>query len=125
MNNIYLSIWGRQFDLSITYDCYSDEEILDSQKMALEAFIRDDTILEASLNKVKEYCLSVNRAEVGSDSIENIFKFVMPKYIYVPRETKKHIVAVMCNYRFDQEHGIAIIFENEKFLKVDIQDNIL
>lgn len=58
-------------------------------------------------------------------SINNIFKYVAPKYLYVARNNEKHVVAIMCNYKFDPENGIAVIFENEKFSKIGMQDIIL
>lgn len=48
----------------------------------------------------------------------------MPKYLFVKREINKHVVA-MCNYKFDMEHGIAVVFENEMFSKIVSQDIIL
>ena len=49
----------------------------------------------------------------------------MPKYLYVARDNENHIVAIMCNYRYDEENGIAIVFKNEKFLQIGKQDIIL
>ena len=58
------------------------------------------------------------------ETIENIFKYVMPKSIFVPREEKR-IVAVLFDFRFDMEHGMAIVFENEKFSTIGSEDIIL
>jgi hypothetical protein len=77
------------------------------------------------LSKVKEYCLSHNRDEIGTDVIENIFKYVAPKYLFVPRDEHNQIVAIMCNYKFDPESGIAIVFENCKFKEIEKQEIIL
>ena len=55
-------------------------------------------------------------------TVDNIFKYVMPKNIYVPRNLKKRVVAIMCNYKFDTEHGIAVVFENEQFKEIGAQD---
>ena len=48
----------------------------------------------------------------------------MPKSIYVPRAEKK-IVAIICNYKFDIENGIAIVFENGTLKKIGPQEIIL
>lgn len=125
MNKIKALIWGREFDMNITYDCYNGEELLDSQKDAVNAFVDADKAIEESLDKIKEYCLSMNQEEIGSDTIDNIFKYVVPKYLYVSREDEKHVVSIMCNYKFDQENGIAVVFENEKLTKIGKQDIIL
>ena len=49
----------------------------------------------------------------------------MPKYIYIPRKNNSRIVAIMCNYKFDEENGIAIIYKNEKYNNIINQDVVL
>lgn len=122
---IKVTIWGRELDLGVTYDCYSDEKILESQKDAVKAFAGAKNAIDKALDNVKAYCLTENKSEIGTDTIENIFKYVAPKYLYVVREQDKHIVAIMCNYKFDMENGIAVVFENEAFLKIGKQSIIL
>lgn len=123
MNKINTLIWGREFELDVQYDCYTGEEILQSQRDAVSAL--SEQMIEEALGKVKDYCISINAKEIGTDAIDNIFKYIMPQYLYVPRTSGTHVVAIMCNYRFDQEHGVAVVFEDEKFSKVGKQDIIL
>lgn len=125
MNKVNMQIWGRDFELDVKYDCYSGEEILDSQKSALEAFLELKDRIQASLKPVKDYCLEHYRKEIGADVIDNIFKYVVPKYLYVIREEDKHVVAIMCNDRFEPEHGLAVVFEDEEFRKIGGQDMVL
>lgn len=125
MNKIKIMLWGREFNLDITYDCYSNEKILESQEMAVQAFSKLSNELDSSLDHVKAYCLSNNKEEIGTDAIENIFKYVVPKYLFVPRNEKKQVVAIMCNYRFDTESGISIVFENGKLKEIGKQEIIL
>ena len=49
----------------------------------------------------------------------------MPKSLFVRRDEAKRIVAIMCDYRFDMEHGLAVVFENEQFKMIGEQDIIL
>jgi len=123
MSNIKLEIWGRRFNLKVDFDCLDDEKILDNQNAALDNFMYAD--INASLDKVKTYCLKHNANDIGTDTIENIFKYVMPRSIYVPRDSKKRVIAIMCEYRFDMEHGLAVVFENEKVKSICSQDFIL
>lgn len=125
MSKEKITIWNRDFDLEVKYDCYSGEEVLQIQKDSIKAFLESRTAIDAALARVKQYCLENNKADIGSDNIENIFKFVAPKYLYVARNKKKRVVAIMCNYKFDPEHGIAVVFENEKFSEIGVQDVIL
>lgn len=125
MNKIKLNIWGREFDLDIEYDCYSDEEILQIQKDAIRYFISESTVISDAECDVKKYCIMSNLKDIGLDYIDNIFKYVIPKYLYVKRDEDKRVVAIMCNYKFDIEHGIAIVFENERLTKIGKQEIIL
>jgi hypothetical protein len=125
MNNIKTTIWGRDFTLDIVYDCYEGETVLEDQKNAALAFADAKEAVDFSLVKMKEYCLAANPKDIENGKIENIFKYIMPKYLYVERVEKKHIVALMCNYKFDPEHGIAVLFENEVFSKICKQDEVL
>ena len=91
----------------------------------MDTFLDAKHAIEDSLEAVKQYCLSCNATEIGTKTIENIFKYVAPKYLYIPRNADKHVVAIMCNYKFDPENGIAVVFENEQFKEIVRQDIIL
>lgn len=125
MSKERITIWNREFDMEVKYDCYLGEEVLQVQKDAIDTFLKSGAAIDAALDQVKQYCLKNSKAEIGSDSIENIFKYVAPKYLYVARNKENHVVAIMCNYKFDPENGIAVVFENEKFSKIGMQDIIL
>ena len=125
MNKIKMMLWGREFNLDITYDCYSNEKVLKSQETAVQDFSKAEELIDSSLEEVKKYCLSINKEEIGAEVIENIFKYVAPKYLFVPREENKQVVAIMCNYKFDSESGIAIVFENGKYKMIGKQEIIL
>lgn len=123
MNSIKIEIWERAFNLAVNYDCFDNEELLENQTTAVELF--DNANIDISLDKVKEYCSKMSNGNVKKDEITNIFKFVIPTSIFVPRNKDKRIIAMMCDFKFDIEHGIAIIFENEKFKKIVAQDELL
>ena len=114
-------IWGRAFELNVQYDCYEDEDILPAQKVAFAFFKGEADHILNSDQEIKKYCFENNGAEIG-EVIDNIFKYVIPVSIFVKRDEKKHVVAVMCNYKFDIEHGIALLFVNEKLVQIGSQD---
>lgn len=120
-----ISIWGREFDLKVVFDCFDDEEILPIQEQALKSFLKADAAIEDSKKQVESYILNDDYAELETDSIDNIFKFVIPTDIYIPRTPETRTAALLCNYRFDEEHGIAIVFENERFKEIGTQDIVL
>lgn len=125
MSKIKINIWDRTFELAVTYECYPGEEVLESQKTAFDLFIDADDEIAESLAAAKKYVRKTNGGNLEDEKIENIFKYVMPKNIFVPHSKIRQTVAIMCNYKFDMEHGIAVIFEKGKFKKIDSQDAVL
>lgn len=123
MSKNTVTIWGRDFDLDVIYESYPGEEVLDSQKDAFEQ-LNNAELIDTALAAVKGYVEKTATAQIDSP-IENIFKYVMPKKVFVPHTTKAPKVAIMCAYKFDMEHGIAVVFENGKFSEVGEQDIIL
>ena len=67
MNKIKIMLWGKEFNLDITYDCYSNEKILKSQETAVQDFSKAVESIDSSLEEVKNYCLSINKEEIGSE----------------------------------------------------------
>ena len=149
MNNVKMNIWGRVFELDIVFDALRDGTILDNQKKTLELFfktnsskivndnleinsiteIKGENVIETPIDKTKslieDYCLE-NANEDIDIPITNIFKYVIPKYLYISRtkdETRR--ISLMCNFKFDMEHGLAIIFKNEEFEKIGEQGLVL
>ena len=123
MNKSKITIWGREFNLNICYDCYPGETILQGQKEAAEKFLSAIDAVEESKDEIEKYVLMSK--EINMPNVDNIFKYVMPKNIYVPRNLSKRVAAIMCNYKFDIEHGIAVVFENEHFKEIGAQDIVL
>lgn len=125
MNKVQLNVWGRFFDLEVIYDCFDDEKVLASQEEAFHAFCAAGEAIARSQKDIEKYCMNQNPKEINMDSIDNIFKYVIPKYIYITRSEKDHVVALMCNYRFDMDNGIAMVFKNETLVEIGSQDIIL
>ena len=123
MSTSVLKIWGREFELTIAYECYPGEEVLDSQRAEFE-LLKTTDVVDSALESVKEYVIKTAGEQIEAP-IENIFKYVMPKSVFVPHNKKSPSVAIMCNYKFDMEHGIAVVFENGKYKEVGIQNDVL
>ena len=124
MNKVNVNLWGREFELFISYSCYPGEEVTDIQKNAVEVFCDNIFSVDAMLDELKKYVEKTSEAAVESNGIDNIFKYVMPKSLFVPRSNNK-VVAIICNYKYDMENGIAIIFKDGKFKEIGTQDIII
>lgn len=123
MTKLDNEIWGREFSLSQSYQCDSDEEILDSQLEAMVALANNWDAVNQSKTAVEKYCIKHDGDVIGN-KIENIFKYVIPIELIALRDKSARKVALMCNYRYDPEHGIAVVFKNEKLLEVIPQDEL-
>ena len=113
----------RDFELPVMFQNFSNEPITDLEKET--ARIIESPLFDAAKHHVEEFILMRNKDELGASRIDNIFRYVMPKSILVCKDAHNRVFALMCNYRFDIEHGLAIVFENEKYKTVGYQDIIL
>ncbi len=116
-------IWDRKINIRIDYDLYDNETATDEQKQRLEEFI-NNTHLLSDKTHIYDYCIKNNSKEIGNH-INNIFKYVAPISILIPRSEQNKRIILLCNYKFDIEHGIAIVFENNTFSKIVKQDDVL
>lgn len=123
MSKVVINIWDREFELNVVYECYPGEEVTDNQRSAFENICGTE-VFANSLDAVKDYVQKTATTQIES-TIDNIFRYVMPKSIYVPQSKKAEIVAIMCNYKFDAEHGMAVVFEDGKLKEIGSQDVIL
>lgn len=124
MTKIEKSLWGRKLQLKVSFDCLEGEEITSSQEQALDSLFDHWSGAEASLDAVKEYCEKNSNGQVQAKDIDNVFKYVVPRSIFVMREPEG-CVALMCDFRFELEHGMAIVLRNGKLDKITDQDSVV
>ena len=124
MSKVKITIWGREFELPVIVKQFKGKDVTEIQEDAVDQLERNMVIFDSAESEIEKYILKNGLKENGISEVDNIFKYVMPKSISVPK-AKKRVVALMCNYKFDMEHGIAVIFEDEKFKKVGPQDLVL
>lgn len=125
IKTLNVEIWGRDFSLNVEYDCYTGEKITQKQIEAVERFSNNLSWLDKAKIDVIEYCKAeVNRDEENQKK-DNIFSYVKPEAIFVKRDDKKSRIALMCKYRYDSEHGLAVVFDSDGNVTVGIQDIII
>lgn len=126
MNKVSMKIWGRECELSIEYDCYSTNLPYPYQKDGITEIQQNPSLINGILTEVIDYCLKENKSEIGETTISNIFKYVKPTSLYAQRtKDESHVVGLMCAYKFNPEHGLVIVFKDQKLDKIGIQDIIL
>lgn len=120
-----IELWDRKFNLDVTFKDLDDEGVLDKQHESIDKFILSKEQMRVSLEAIKSYIIKDENSDVEVNDIKNIFKYVIPESIYIRREMVEREVIIMCDYKFNIEHGIAIVFENEKFKAITDQDSVL
>ena len=123
MSKVNVQIWGREFELGVSFQNYPGEEITENQLNTLKIVPTVD--FDAAKEGVEEYIRTYFSSELGEDNLDNIFRFVMPKSILIPRTEDPGRFAIMCNFKLDMEHGIAVIFEDGEYDTAGAQDLIL
>lgn len=123
MNKKAITIWGREFELDLIYKTYSGEEPSICQYTAADEL--DSSVIDAAKEEVEKYIVKYNQQQLESKMVDNIFKYVIPKAIYVPQVEGHKIIAVMCYYKLDMEHGLAIVFEDNKLKKIGEEGIVL
>ena len=125
INSLDLTIWGRDFTLPVDYDCFDDEQPYKEQNESLEKFMSNLQWLTESKSALEEFCRERVLEDEANEKKDNVFSYIKPDYIFVKREKKKTRVALMCKYRYDQEHGLAIVFACDGMVLIGSQDIIL
>ena len=126
MSGIVMSTWGKEITLEVRFDLLDDERVTSRQAYALGAIFVSWGAVNAALDAVKSYCLendgNMLASECGTARIDDIFDVVEPYSLFVVRDDSKRSVALMCHYRLDPEHGLALLFENERLTKIGSED---
>lgn len=125
INELSIEIWGRTFKLPIIYDSLSDGIIVEEQLSAVEVFNSHLEWISTSKKLVERYCKEALMEDAANEKKDNIFSYVKPERLYVTRKNKGPKVAIMCKYRYDPEHGLAIVFSMEGKIEIGSQNMIL
>lgn len=125
MSKIQMNIWGRDFNLEVYFKKYQGKESTEIQRESYDEFVRTDAANGHSLTKLTSFIEKEYGNKLKEKNVENIFKYVIPKTIYIPNNCKKRTVVLLCNFKFENEHGLALVYENEKLISIVLQDEIL
>ncbi len=121
-----LWFWGCNHKLEIVFDVYDGESILPVQELALDQFVNKIDLLDTVRLSFEEYIKETKPEDVQLDTLENLRKYVAPRSIFIKRpRNSDRIIAILCEYVYDIEDGIAIVFVNEQLAKVGKQNIIL
>lgn len=120
-----MDIWDRDFSLEVVYDCNSDETVTNEQMKAEKEFVSHPEWLAKAKSTIEGYCKAKVMADDENKKKDNIFSYIKPHYLLIKRNEEHPRVALMCKYRYDPEHGLAIVFSYDGEVEVGPQDIIL
>lgn len=120
------TIWGKPFELTVKYNRCVDKEPVQQQRDALKKFVGNNSVIDVGLTEIKNYCLERDLENIPNGIINDIFEYVKPKSIYIDIVVNGTVlIGLMCDYIFDEDDGIAVVFKDGKFLEVGSQNIIL
>lgn len=125
IESLDIIIWGRKFILPVEYDCYEGEEVTKEQLQAFRKFKSHTEWIEHSKIIVEDYCREQVMSDEENAQKDNIFSYIKPECLFVKRDKKNPRIAMMCKYRYDLEHGLAVVFTFDGEVAVGMQDMIL
>lgn len=125
IESLEVSIWGRSFTLPVEYDCYEGEEVTKVQIHALKHFRSHTEWIEKSRSIVEDYCRDQVMSDDENAKKDNIFSYIKPECLFVKRDKNNPRISMMCKYRYDLEHGLAVVFSSDGEVTVGMQDIIL
>lgn len=124
IEKINIPIWDRDFELPVNYNCYEGETVTKEQIKLLDLFIKHPEWVSASKAVVENYCRQQVLDDDENQKKDNIFSYVKPVSVFI-KHVKKPRIALMCKYRYDEEHGLAIEFDKTGKITVGSEDIIL
>lgn len=125
IESLETTIWGRKFTLPVEYDCYEGEEVTKAQIQALKNFRSHTEWIEKSRSIVEKYCREQVMSDDENAKKDNIFSYIKPECLFVKRDKENPRIAMMCKYRYDLEHGLAVVFSSDGEVTVGMLDIIL
>lgn len=125
INKMDVEIWGRIFSLEVVYAHHKDENITEAQEQAIKKFLANLQWIDRAKKCVEDFCRAKVLGDEENQKKDNIFSYVKPHYLLVKLNEDKPRVAIMCKYRYDPEHGLAVVFDWVGNVTVGIQDIIL
>ncbi len=121
MFSIRKNVWGKEVLLGIFPEGDDEDVITEEQLTALERLSSLWDVVEQAAPELEErYC----KGDESSDE-DSVAGCVTPRYLFLPEKQEKRTVALMCDCTFDPEHGLALVFVNEKLKEIGLQDIIL
>lgn len=125
IKNISIKIWDRDFSLNVDYNCYPGEKVTAKQEEMVYMLMKHHEWFDKAKKKVVDYCKDKVNEDESNQKKGNVFSYLKPEYIFVKHDDSNSTIAIMFKYRYEPEHGLAVVFDENGNIKIGIQDIIL
>ena len=125
VDTLKMALWGKDVELGIDFDVMPDEAPYDEQRAILQSLVENWSVVEDSKGSVESYCSSTDPEHSTYFETHDINDYVIPKTIWVKHRPSSKTIALLCEYRFDLEDGLAVVFEDCTFEEVCAQDEVV
>lgn len=123
-DTVEVGLWGSEVELEVYFEQLDYDEPTDIQT---DAFSRVDVIwqrVDDAIPSIVEYAKN-EAMEIGAHFEEKAWRsLVHPATLFIA-ESDNRIVAILCEFDLDPEHGLAVVFEDEQFTAVGSQEIVL
>lgn len=120
--NKSFEIWDQQFNLEVVFDTFEGEEVSSKQEEALNKFVEMSSSLLSDSSSISKYLVETSNGMVSEPV--NVFEYVLPKSLFIKRSEDKRVVVLLCDYKLDLEHGIALVYEDEVLVKITSEADV-
>lgn len=120
IKRIEIDLWGRHFSLPVEYENYYGDEVSTEQLQAVCRITDHPEKIIAAKKMVETYCHRDVERDKNNKKKDNIFSYVQPRDVYV-KSTEGCAIGIMCNYRYNEDDGLAIVFYQDGTIRVGEQ----
>lgn len=114
-------LWGREVELEVYFEQLDFDE---PTAVQLDALSRVDAIwhhADDAIPSIVEYAKNV-ALEIGRQfDVDAWYILVHPTTLFIA-EADERVAAILCEFDLDPEHGLAVVFEDERLVAVGSQD---
>lgn len=119
---IDLVIWGKMISLPVEYSDSVKMGTAEKTAISIKEFsFNSADITNKSITAVKSY-VNKSAEAIGETVTGNLFDYITPHMMLVGIDEGSTNIALLCGFKYDPEHDIAIIFREQLFVEVGSQD---
>lgn len=124
--NIDLVIWGTKYSLPIEYSDSIGSNFIATAEQSVLLFVDKTSEITESAKIVVESYIQKSALAIGIAEPDSLIDCVEPQMLLVRVDDDGSVnIALLCGFKYDPEHDIAIVYKNEELVEVGSQDIVV